>query len=79
MNRSCSTEETHIAPLQVDLMVDRAVFGGYGFVANDFYEQSSERNSGAEVRELTEAGEVAFQAFNAEPLLVDNEKVRAKK
>lgn len=38
MNRSCSTEETHIAPLQVDLMVDRAVFGGYGFVANDFYE-----------------------------------------
>lgn len=40
--------------------------------------ESSERNLGAEVLELTEAGERASQICSAGPLLVDNEEVGAK-
>lgn len=63
-------------------MVDQAEFCTYGFVANAFCEGRSERYLGAEVLELTEAGERASQICNAgtllgvmkwEPKLVRNE------
>lgn len=75
---SCSTEGEQVALLQVALVVDQAEFGSYGFMANTFCEWSSEKNIGAEVLELTEAGERASQICNAGPLLGDTEDVGAK-
>lgn len=47
-------------------------------MANVFQEGISEGSLEAEDFELTEVGERASQAFNAESLLVDNEEMRAK-